>query len=30
MKPFGDKKGKSGFEDVLNWTENMRTETMLR
>jgi hypothetical protein len=29
-KPFGCKKGKTDFEDVSNWTENMRAETMLK
>jgi hypothetical protein len=29
MKSFGYKKGKTHFEDVLNWTENIWTETML-
>jgi hypothetical protein len=30
MEPFGYKKGKTDFEDVLKWTENMWTETMLK
>jgi hypothetical protein len=29
-QPFGDKKGKPDFEDVLNWRENIWTETMLK